>query len=253
MINEFIHDDTYRRGHRWQTKTPDNRVLVNEVTGDMNCDMRVFQTDITPYKTIDPLGNEVSFRPEIDPDRGGIMAYHSTEGELLATVLKYVHQKGIKPASLEDNARATLEWASSLGQGGGTCTEHFGGFDNDARMFLTGWTIPLHKLDKNNTTTQHSCDGVIDGGGGVYMAYIDADENLVFAHEVRDKLPVPKKNILARYYPSDADNLIKGLLYQSAKGLGRTSCRQLRDILAYRFSEQFEADVEEMRVEDRKK
>jgi len=246
LINEVVHDaGGYRQGHKWQNKTPDNRILVNEVTGDSNCDMRIYQRDVTAYSTMDPFGNKVTFRPEIDPDRGGIMAYHSTEGEFLATILRYVEQRGIKPESLEDGAKKTLEWAASLGQGGGTCTEHFGGFDRDARRFFPGWKIPLWKLDKNNSTDKHSIDGIIDASGGVYMAYLNADENLVFSYESRDKERKSEKNVCAIFYPDDADHLIKGLIYQSAKGLGRTSCRQLINILEYRFSGQFEIDMRE--------
>lgn len=252
LINEVIHRDTFRRGYLWQVRTPDNRVFDNEVTGDENCDMRVLQTDTTPYLTIDPLGNQVSFRPEISPDRRGIIAYHSTEGELLSIVLKYAEQIGIKPKSLTDNAKGTLEWAISLGQGGGTCAEHFGGFDRDVRMFFTEWNIPLPRLDKDNSATQNSFDGVVRNGGGVYMAYLDVDGNLVFAYEPKEQERIPKKNICALYYPDDVDHLIKGLLYQSAKGLGRTSCKQLVDILGYKMSDQFHLDVEEMRAEDRR-
>ena len=252
LINEAIHNSTFRKGYSWQVNTSDKKVFANEVTGDENCDMRVFQTDITPYATTDPFGNKVSFRPELDPDRRGIIAYHSTEGELLSIVLKYVEQIGIKPESLRDGARGTLEWATSLGQGGGTCAEHFGGCDQDARMFFTGWTVPLQRLDKKNTATQNSFDGLISNGDGIYMAYLDADNNLAFAYEPKEGKRMPKKDVRALYYPDDADHLIKGLLYQSAKGFGRTSCRQLIDILGYRLSDQFQVDVAEMQAEDRK-
>jgi len=205
--------------------------------------MRVFQRDMTPYKTIDPFGNEVSFRPELRSDVGGIMAYHSTEGELLSIVLKYVEQRGLKPATLEDNARSTLEWAETLGQGGGTCSEHFGGHDVSALMFFTGWDIPFAKLGKDNTTLKRSIDGIVTESHGAYFAYLDNDNNLAFAYEPREKPSVPEKEVCAVYSPEDVDHLIKGLLYQSAKGLGRTSCRQLRGILECRFSEEFQREV----------
>lgn len=246
LINETIHDDGHRKGYRWQTRTPDGRTLANEITGDMNFDMRVFQTDITPYKTVDPFGKEVSFRPELDLDRGGIIAYHSTEGELLITVLKYIHQIKLNADALDGNAKKTLAWAESLGQRGGGCAEHFGGLDQDARRFFVGWDLPLVELDKDNSTHQRSRDFIGTTGDGMYGAYLDCKNNLVFAYEPKNAIHSSQKNPVAVYSPEDATHLIKGLLFQSAKGLGRTSCKQLRSIIEYRVSGQIERDLAEM-------
>ncbi|MEK6848827.1 MAG: hypothetical protein AABX65_04310, partial [Nanoarchaeota archaeon] len=92
MIENELHKDSLRCGLVWRTTIPDGRVFKNEITGDMNCDLRVYQTDITPYKTIDPLGNRVAYRPETEPDRRVITAYHSTEGQMLTAVLKWIEQ-----------------------------------------------------------------------------------------------------------------------------------------------------------------
>jgi hypothetical protein len=38
------------------------------------------------------------------------------------------------------------------------------------------------------------------------------------------------------FLPEDTNNLIKSLLYQAARGLGKTTERQLLDIIEYRYS-----------------
>ena len=48
--------------------------------------------------------------------------------------------------------------------------------------------------------------------------------------------------------PQDADELVKGTLYQCAMGHGRTSAKQMIDILSYRFSEKFNKDMEKWKV-----
>ena len=50
-----------------------------------------------------------------------------------------------------------------------------------------------------------------------------------------------------RFQPEDAEHLVRGLIYQSAKGLGRTSAKQLLAIMEYRFSDSFDADLKEFR------
>jgi hypothetical protein len=44
------------------------------------------------------------------------------------------------------------------------------------------------------------------------------------------------------FLPEDMDNVIRGLLYQAASGLGRTSARRLIDMMEYRFSPKFDKD-----------
>lgn len=76
-------------GYKWKSKSLDSRSLVNEITGDTHLDFKIYQTDITPDKTIDPLGNRVLYRPELDADRRVVSGYHSVELEFLTILLKY--------------------------------------------------------------------------------------------------------------------------------------------------------------------
>src|SRR3989344_3509125 len=144
MQEDWLDD---KRGYKWIRKLPNGQILENEITGDINCDLRVFQVDKTPYKTFDPVGNEVSYRPEFLSDKQGIWGYHSTEPALFASILRWIEQCRIPNESLEDKARKTIEWAKTLGQGGGSCAEHFGGFELNTRMNFVCWDYPLPVLD----------------------------------------------------------------------------------------------------------
>jgi hypothetical protein len=47
-----------------------------------------------------------------------------------------------------------------------------------------------------------------------------------------------------RLPPGEIDHLIRGLFVQASKGLGRTSVKQLADMIEYRFSGKYEKDRE---------
>jgi len=233
----------FREGYKWTRKREDGSEIVTEVTGDSNSDLRIYQTDIAPYPTTDVFGNAIEMRPVTDADRHVVAAYHSTEGTLLVAVMKYIEQQGISVEYQEDGAKQLIEWGRSLGQGGGTCTEHFGGFDQNPMLFFPGYDIPIPQLNESNETEQHSDSWLTTTGEGAYGAYIAYNGDFVLSYQNRRDLINPVKPISTRFLPDDAEHLVKGLIYQSAKGLGRTSARQLLGILEYRFSGQLEKDV----------
>ncbi|MFW5871539.1 MAG: hypothetical protein ACOCUT_00385 [bacterium] len=237
----------FREGYKWKTKRLDSSEIVTEITGDSNADLRVYQTDIAPYPTTDPFGNAIEMRPEMDADRQIIAANHSTEGTMLVAVMKYIEQQGIKAEYQKDDAKQLLHWGKSLGQCGGSCTEHFGGFDQSPLLFFSGYDYPIPQLNENNETDQHTNFWLGTTGESGYGTYIANNGDLVFSHQGRDAIRNPQKSIAARYLPDDAEHLVKGLLFQAAKGLGRTSARQLLDILEYRHSPQFEVDRQKYR------
>jgi hypothetical protein len=229
-------------GLKWETTRADGRVITSVITGDNNADLRIYQKDITAYETIDPLGNKVSYRPEMDADRMTVAAYHSTEGFALVAFLKYINQLGLKPKTLENNAAGTINWAKSLGQGGGTCAEHFGGFDKSSIRFFSGWSMPISQLDEKHKTKEACPYNLWTQLGREYTFYIEPHRALVIApnHETtKDTVDIGKA---VSFLPEDVDDAIKGLFYQAARGLGRTSVRQLIDIVEYRFSPDFDKD-----------
>ncbi len=234
--------DSFREGYKWTRKRDDGSEIITEVTGDSNADLRIFQTDIAPYPTTDPFGNPIGMRPEMDADRHFVSADHSTEGTLLTAVMKYIEQAGIKATYQEDDAGNLIEWGRSLGQGGGTCAEHFGGFDQNPSMFFLGYDRPIPRLDEANKTDEPSNFGLTTTSHGSYLLYIAHNGDLVLSYQDQESIKNPVKSINIRFLPDDAEHLVKGLIYQSAKGLGRTSANQLFDILSYRYSPKFVED-----------
>lgn len=232
-----------REGYKWESRWPDGRVVVNSITGSMHADLRIYQNDVTPYETFDPFGNRVYYRPETDSDRRVVAAYHSTEPHLLVALLKYSDQLGLKPAALEDGAAKTIEWIMSLGQSGGSCAEHFGGGrPDDHYKFFINWRVPLPQLDVNLRADGICVNFLYTEYGGRYNIYVGQQKELVIAYvndEQEEKLN-PKKAV--SFMPEEIDHLIKGVLFQSARGLGRVPGRQLIDILTYRYSEKFISD-----------
>jgi len=221
----------------------DGSVLVNQITGDSNCDLRIYQTDIAPYPTKDPFGNSIRMRPEMDSDRCFVSAYHSTEGTLLVALLKYISQEGIEADFLKDNAGKLIEYTRSLGQHGGTCTEHFGGFDQRPKDFFFGYPYPMPKLDAENKTSEWPQFPLLTATGGHYNIYIAHNRDLAFSYVGEGAPENPVKGINLRFQKEDVDHIATGLCYQSAMGLGRTSARQLISILEYRFSSGFDEEM----------
>jgi hypothetical protein len=229
----------YRQGYTWTRKRENGSEIITEITGDTNSDLRIYQTDIAPYPTKDPFDNSISMRPETDADRNTIAPYHSTEGTLLVAVMKYIEQQDIKATFRKDGAKQLIKWGRSLEPGHVTCTEHFGGFNTDSRLFFCGYEIPLPQLDENSSTEQYSNFWLSTTGESGYGSYVDKNGDFVLAYQTRETIKNPIKPISARFLPDDAEHLVKGLIYQSAKMLGRTSVGQLINILEYRFSDSF--------------
>ena len=224
-----------KKGYSWTRKHADGSEIVTEITGDSNADLRIYQTDIAPYPTKDPFGNAVELRPEMRADRHAVAAYHSTEATLLVAVMKYIEQQNIPAEYRSDDGKKLIEWGYSLGQGGGSCAEHFGGFESDIGFFI-GHDTPIPILDESNQTTECSNFSLPTQSGGLYETYIALNGDLVLSYQRGKEKQKSVKEISARFSPEDADHLVKGLIYQSARGLGRTSANQLLNIITAKFS-----------------
>jgi hypothetical protein len=244
MENE-LRDDSYRAGMRWKTEFPTGKTVLNEITGDTNGDFRLHQTDITPYKTINPLGNEVSYRPVFGNDEAGISAYYSVEGTFLVSILKWIEQtKIINHDALKIKANEIISKIKPLGQSGGTCAEHFGGFDRNPLEFFIGFDIDIPKLEPGFKTNKYTPFYLDMQFKGCYGAYLHPNEKDLIYSIVPEDNKNEKREPSAHFLPSDAIPLIEGTLYQCARGLGRTSARQAIDILEYYFSPKMKEDLE---------
>ncbi len=229
----------FDKGYRWQVVRKNGAIFESEITGSEHGDLRLLRTDITPYKTKEPFGNEVKYRPEDDIDYETLAAYHSTEPLLLAITLKYINQQKI-PAEITTTKgrQKLLEEIAAFGQRIGNFADFgYEPFGTSAIYFATHDT-PLPQLSADNETKQWSTDRIGIDGEGKYVPYIDQENNLVFAYETDVKKE--RKEIRFTIQPNEIDYVIKGLFVQAAKGLGRTSVSQLKKIIDYRFAPDFE-------------
>jgi len=209
--------------HIWTTNTPDGRTLKNIITGSSHADLVIEQTDITTYETTNPMGTRVGFRPVGDEDKGGVYACHSIEGKLLVSLIKYAEQCSINSQILgQENAPTFLRAMNEHPQFGGSTAEHLIGFDGDTTRNYFHYFI-----DMLTETAERNVHSIPSNGNSHYDIIIN-DGNLIF------KLNGETKTV---FYPSD--QAIRGLFIQAANGLGRTSVRELKETLAFRYSNEF--------------
>ncbi len=240
MMNESRPTDC-REGYVWITNRANGEIIKNNITGNSDSDLLIEQKNIAPYKTIDIFGNETRMRPLMRDDFYYLAGSHSVEDYFLASILKYIDQEGIETETYKDNAKSVIEWAKSLGQRGGSTTEHLSpNIERPEIVFTTSYT-PMPRLDKDYQAKTESRTMYSGNHGGYKSMYIGPDKELIFSGKKEEGKIIPS----AYFLPEEADHLIKGLLYQAARGLGRTPARQLINILEYRFSERFDKSKEE--------
>ncbi|MGV8086688.1 MAG: hypothetical protein ACP5N1_03585 [Candidatus Woesearchaeota archaeon] len=227
-------------GYIWTRKREDGSEIVTEITGDHNADLRVKQTDIAPYKTLDPFGNSVEFRPVTSKDSIWMSPYHSTEPSLLVAALTYIEQENIKTNFYEDKGQQLVDWANTISHGLATCVEHHSHSSENMDLLLLNMLYPIPKLDESYSTTKISIHTIPCMGEGWYSAYIAPDNKLIFSYTNKNNYTDLIKIPHITFTPDDAEEIVKGVIYQSAKNLGRTSVYTIVNMLKYRFSEEFE-------------
>lgn len=228
-------------GGVWDS-THDGRIYRSAITGSNHGDLRIFRSCESFFPTRDPFGNDVHYRPSVEEDRQMISAYHSTEPTLLAGALKYIDQQKIDVPCLQDGGRSLLDSMASKGQFSGNFAD-FGanGPENPEWMFIN-FAFPMNSDPKADRSVFFD---IPTESHGAYRMHIDPRGHLAFTHitkkgEVSDKpsLTLP---------PEEMDQFIRALIVQTQQGKGRTSMRQLRSVLEYRYRDGFEADMEKTR------
>ncbi len=227
------------QGYVWNS-SEDSRQFVNEVTASSDGDFRLFRTEITPYPTIDPTGASVHYRPLLSEDAQRVAGYHSVEPALLVTLLKYAEQEQISlPVIEEKNLAVFLQPLQKQG----FVIGNFGDFGHDPygpSGHFVHYNAPIPKFSERQFASRHFVHTNFES---TYRVYTGEDKRLVFTITPRND---ESKETIALSLPSnETEHLIKGLFVQAAKGLGRTSVKQLVDIIGYRSSEQFKKDQEE--------
>jgi hypothetical protein len=233
------------KGHTWDSGFKGKK-FTSEVGGSHHGDLRIDRTDMTFYDTIDPFGNKVSYRPIFRDDMHFVSGYHSTECPLLATLIKYADQLEIPSKLLDYKNKKFLKevktWEGIINGGCADAGDDFSGPKN----YFSEYALPFSRVDeKGNFERRTIFDGVFTEMRGYYLILADPEKNLVFYYE-SDKGDTEKTPGFV--LPSaELDDLIMGLFVQASKGLGRTSLKQLTDMLEYRCSAGFEKDMDEHR------
>lgn len=225
----------FNPGHVWESEYEGKRYRT-EVTGSFHGDFRLQRIDITPYPTLDPLGFAVPYRPLLPGGSAHVAGSHSIEPYVLASILKYVEQTGVPSrigtaSGAEQFLHDTEALGSALGNFADAGNPHIGGVrSTQFQLFM-----PMGDED-----SEKSFDHFVPlyAGSGHYEIVIGPKNELVFrlhgggANEVR----IP---------PAEIDELAYGLFVQASRGLGRTAVYQLREVLQYRYSDEFVAERDE--------
>ncbi len=227
-VNEDRAETSERTGHIWKHKLSDGRIFFSEVGVNMHGDLEITRDELTPYKTFDPLGNEVNYRPVLQSDINGIMSYHSVEDSLLATLLTYIRQEKIE--SLFTNKELVSKFLEELKISSDVSLyADFGDRIHPPSMFfdrkssISKW----EDRDKQPAGNYLPC-----GSSGSYGIFVDKNKNLIFAY-LKEQEGFKEGDRKADFEPSEIDHLVKGLFIQAARRLGRTSIAQLVNVLRY--------------------
>ncbi len=244
---------TFRGGYQWETNSPDGKVITNQITGSEHGDLRMLQTDITPYDTVNPLGDKSGYRPEMSEDQRGVSGYHSVEGHALIAVLKYIEQLGLDREFLKDAKKITERAIEdSEGVPGVAATSSFseGDLERPPMVEFSLFHHPIPQLNEDYTVGGPSDYNVFTEFRGIYDIFVGPNRELVFSREkdkeTRFEKVKRKREVSAIYLPTEAEHLVRGLFYQSAASLGRTPVRYLENIVRYRYSGEYEKDMKEL-------
>lgn len=228
-VNKDRAKTSERTGHSWKHQLQDGRIFISEVGVNMHGDLEITRDELTPYKTFDPLGNEVNYRPVLQSDINSIMSYHSVEDGLLATLLTYIRQEKIE--SLFTNKELASKFLEELEISSGRALyADFGDRIHPPSIFFDRRISMLKWEDRDKPHTGHYLPC---GGSGSYGIFVDVNKNLIFAYIGEKDNGFKEGNRKADFEPSEIDHLVKGLFIQAARQLGRTSITQLVNVLRY--------------------
>ena len=230
-------------GLDWTTERSNCRTITSRIGGSMHYDLFISQVDITAYETKDPFGNSVSYRPDMYTDHMNLSTIHSTEPDFLVVILQYAEQMGIMQKIVESGAKEFIAFAKSLGQRGGATTEHLMGYiETPEYIFSKTLLIPIPKLENNknyaNIYSPYTFQSYGTADNAYYAAYIGTENELRI-----QLLPTSQRECIS-FIPDDIDKILKGLIYQCAMGIGRTSAKQIINMLKYRCSINYIKDKE---------
>ncbi len=227
----------WKHGLPWSTMRSDKRTISSVVTSDGAGELRILQQDRTPYSTVNPFGARVHYRRLGLADKKVVEADHSTEGYLLLSILKYIDQMGLQPAILENGAISATQYAAISVRNDGI--KQYAYMEKDygvLPVLFKSWDTPVPIIKDNKIPDGSFAHFLPSSFGGGYSICTNEAGELIIGRKIRNEVDVENA---VTFIPEDMDNLLKGLLYQSARGLGRTPTRHLLDMLDYRYSPDF--------------
>ncbi|MCB1084401.1 MAG: hypothetical protein KDK61_08830, partial [Simkania sp.] len=214
------------------------KLCDNVIDGSMHYDLRIYQTDVTPYSCLDPFGNQVSYRPLRAMDKSRVLGYHSTELDLLVSILRYVYHQKIDSLLFKNRAEALFSYTKDLSQKGDGTTEHLTGSDSNITLSFSLFDTPFPLLDGRNKIKRA---GLLGDSISTFSA--QSSSYVICTNEKNDFLiGVEKEGLfqpVVSYSSKDIDAFTLSLIEQSARGLGRTSLSELVDALHFRYSNEF--------------
>lgn len=222
------------RGPSWSS-TEKGLSFKTQVTASEHGDFILKKTDITPYTTRDPLGTLVNYRPETSQDINFVLGSSNVEPFFLAMVLKWADQEKLESRILKD-PQQFLERFRLMPQYCGP----FGDFGVTSLFSIefSNWEIPVPKLNQPlQANSRFNPWGIFSphSRNFRYTVRVGTNQELVFFQEVDGK----EEDTILDIQANDLDNLIESLFLQTQMGLGRTSKKQLTDILKMYFSGEY--------------
>ncbi|HVW67143.1 MAG TPA: hypothetical protein VHA78_05465 [Candidatus Peribacteraceae bacterium] len=228
-------------GYRWES-THDGETYRSCITGSTHGDLRIQRIRTSFHPTIDPFGNAVQYKPLTRHDRQLVAAYHSCEPTLLTAVLKYIDQEKIDVPCLHDQGKDLLSTLSGQGQHIGNFGD-FGMNETSARMLFFDYAFPMNDGHAQQSLFFH----LHKEHEGAYRIHIDERRHLAFSHLQKSGRVSDMPSLT--FPPEDMDHVVRGILTQAQQGKGRTSLKQLKEVLAYRYQEGFEDIMKNTRRE----
>lgn len=223
-------------GYEWKTKNGKKVTHRTRIGACLNGDLRIERICVSPKKTIDPLGNEVHYRPITQKDRQMIAPYFSVEPLLLAAVLKYIDQEKIDVECMRDGGKELVEENFSKGQEIGNFGD-FGTNDSSPGMSMLQFSHPMQQATEGKIFWHLP----MQYDEASYRIHIDPNRHLAFT--MMDKHGTLEEKPSLTLPPEEMDQLIRGIFAQAQLGHGRTSMHQLVRILAYRLSDRFKDEM----------
>jgi|GEM_PF-2842343 hypothetical protein len=225
-------------GLKWEITRPrpDGSIFQNIITaGASYGNLIIKQKDFTAYETTDPFGNVVSYRPETDSDCRTASLDHSQEGYMLVAILKYIDQCHLDSKVIGGKQAGFEEWLKSIAPDFYENTNpKYTGTEEDPIHFLVVWRNEIPRLSEDGSKPKRSAYRVVTTlcPSTSYSFYINSKNELVMQYE---KQEIDRQPII--FSSEEVDDLLKSLFYSTANRLGRTSLKQLADIVEYGFSE----------------